>query len=358
MTEPETDHVVIGSSLMARLVAGLLATCHGRRVTLAGESQAGYRLARNLDLSVAAMTRPESWSMLKDGVPETLRLIGRIAGRAAWQHVDPIFFARHAGDVEALYHIRHMANGFGMHAEPASSSALGGGRSGIILRDAVLLQSTNLEPALDRWLTESGVRTVRPSRITVQTDGSALLVADGTETLARHAILADADAIIAYLPLPQWPTLLRRIRASTVLTCPRQALAGKVMMEMDSGALLHQQAEGGALGIGRGDLARFSGQLQSLLDGQGPVEQVGQTSYHRLETQDGAPAVGRVGGVGADVIAAIELYGAFLAPALARWYAGQSSAKESVWFGNRLITRGVDASSVAEYRPADAETAQ
>jgi hypothetical protein len=351
MNEPLADHVVIGSSLMARLLAGLLASRHGRKVVFVGESHAGYRLARSIDLSVAAITRPQSWAMLRGGVPETLRLLGHIAGRGAWRHVNPILFATGAGDIEALSHIRHMASSFGLHSEPAPSAATGNSRSGIILRDAIHLQHTVLEPALDRWMAQTGVRTARPRHIEVRADGSALLACDDESFPVRHAILADAEAIIAHLPLPQWPVLLRRIEASSVLTRPTRPLAADVMIAVDTDTVLQQQPEGGILGMGRGDLAAFSGQLQSLLGDGRPLEQVGQTSYTRLVALDGAPAVGRVDGNGADVISTLEPYGAFLAPALARWIAGEPAPQEADWFSDRLVSRRRDNSAVAEYRP-------
>lgn len=358
MIEHSADHVIIGSSLLARLLAGLLAATHGQRVIFVGQSQSGYRLPRGLDISIGAFTRPESWALLRDGLPELNRLLGRIGGRSAWQHIDPILFAGNADCVEALSHIRHMATAFDMNVEPAPTASVGNDRSGIMMRDAVYLQQTVLEPILDRWLAQSGVRHLAPQRVTVDADGSTRLQVDGADVLARHAILADSEAITTHLPLRQWPTLFRRMETSTILTRPTRPLAAPVMIDADTGAVLHQLTEGGIVGIGRGDLAHFSALLQALLGGERLVEQVGQTAYQRLWTLDGAPAVGRVADSGADIICALEPYGAFLAPALARWIAGVASAAESNWFGNRLVTRGTGASPVADFMPPAAGTAQ
>ena len=72
MTEAHADFVVVGSTPLARLVAGLLASVHGKTVVFSGESQSGYRLPRGLDLSVAPITRPETWALLKAVLPESL----------------------------------------------------------------------------------------------------------------------------------------------------------------------------------------------------------------------------------------------------------------------------------------------
>src|SRR5690606_30330785 len=146
------------------------------------------------------ITRPESWALLHSGVSETLKLIGRLGGRGAWQHVEPIFFAEQRAATEALSHMRHMASGFGLTVEPAPASLVGASRSGIILRDAVRLNLPALEPALDRWMLQQGVSIFTPDSINVAMDGSAILTMGAERIEAKNTVLADSAAIIAYLP--------------------------------------------------------------------------------------------------------------------------------------------------------------
>lgn len=335
---------------MARLVAGLLAGEHGRRVGFIGDSQSGYRLPRGIDLSVAPITRPETWALLQNGVTETTKLISRVGGRGAWQHVDPIFFAEGKPATEALSHIRHMATGFGLTIEPAATSLIGATRSGIVIRDAIRLNLPMLEPALDRWMAQQGVIFLSSDKISVAMDGSAVVTHGGEQIEAINTVLADSSAIIAHLPLRQWPTLLQRVHTSTILTTPAQPLASQVMADLDSGATLIQQEEGGIAGTGQGDLASFSRHLQHLLGTQRQVELAGQTAYPLLETSDGAPAVGRAAGAGTDVIAGFGSLGAFMAPALARWLAGNPSQTEADYFARRLVNRNAAKMPVADYR--------
>lgn len=351
MSEAEFDFAVFGATPLAHLLAGLLATAHGRKVMLVGEGQAGYRLIRGIDLSVAPMTRPESWAMLGHSVPEAARLISRIAGRSGLSRVDPIFFAEGRQDSEALSHMRHMALGFGIAAEPAAPSLLGEGRAGLVLRDAMRINRPALEHGLDRWLQQGSVLRLVPQSVSIGLDGPARVVADGVTYLARQAILADDEALMTWLPLKQWPTLLRRTGFASILTTPTRPLAASVMLELNSGVFLTQQAEGGIAGFGPGDLAHFSAHLQALLGRDRQVEQAGQTSFHGLMTLDGAPTFGRVAGVGADVVAGLGCAGAFVAPALARWLAGAASPSEAAWFGGRLINRSGKAAPVGDYAP-------
>ncbi|ODT72130.1 MAG: hypothetical protein ABS75_04855 [Pelagibacterium sp. SCN 63-23] len=354
MSAPPFDFVVIGSTPLARLLAGLLAGQHRRKVAFVGESQAGYRLSRSIDLSIAPITRPESWFMLEEGLAETLKLLRPVTGRA-WSRVDPILFADEAGAIEALAHMRHMAQGYRIAAEPAPPSLLGAGRAGVILRDAVRLNRPALEPGLDAWLEQNGVARLVPERIGVAFDGSALLVAGGEEIHATQTILADNDAILAFLPLPQWPVLLRRRAYSSILTTPTQPLAAAIMLEISSGVTLLQQPEGGIAAIGPGDLAAFSGRLHTLLGRERQVEQAGQTAFSALAVADGAPAVGRVAGTGANIVAGMGNVGAFLAPALARWIAGTARPHEAEWFEARLVSRTARGTDVTEFAPGFSE---
>ncbi|WP_297111259.1 FAD-dependent oxidoreductase [uncultured Devosia sp.] len=339
MSETDFDFAVFGSTPLAQLVAGLLAGTHDRKVLLIGESRASYRLPRGIDLSVAPITRPQTWALLSDTVPETARLVGRVSGRGGVLRVDPVFFAENPQAVEALLHIRHMAPGFGTAAEPVPQSSLGGNRSGAVFRDALRLNRPQLESGLEAWLADQKVARIAAQSVGIAEDGQAELVTDSGSYRARQAVLADDEAITAWLPLRQWPKQLRRIEHTAILTTPTRPLASSIMLELDSGVFLTQQPEGGVAAFGPGDRAWFSEHLQGLLGRERQIEQAGQTSYSGLATMDGAPAFGRVAGAGADIVVGTGSYGAFIAPALARWLAGTPSPLEAQWFDHHLVSR-------------------
>jgi hypothetical protein len=349
MTHSPVDFLIIGATPLARLLAGLLASTHGKSVLLQGERASGLRLSRDLDLSVGAMTRPESWALLRATAPEATRLISRIGKRAAIARLDPVVFADHPAGQQALGHIRHMAAAHGVAAERTPLNYLGAGRQGVVLRDAVLLRRAALEPALDGWLEQSGVRQLpADASLHIARDGSAEAMLDNKPMTIGQTILADDDAILAHLRDSAWPALLHRQNVSTILTEPTLPLAAPVMCQLDDGVLLHQQAEGGILAQGPGDIAAFSAMLGNLLGEKRTIEHAGQTQSVRLRTSDGAPALGRLHGTGADILAGFGCIGAFLAPAIARWLTGTANAAENAWFGARLINRGTANRSVSD----------
>ncbi|MBJ3785178.1 hypothetical protein [Devosia sediminis] len=351
MSDTPYDFAVFGATPLAQLLAGLLASVHGRRVVLVGEGQAGYRLVRGIDLSVAPITRPESWAMLTQALPEVTRLVSRIGGRGALSRVNPIFFAEGWHHAMALSHVQHMAQGFGIAVEPVSQSLLGEGRQGIMLRDAVRINRPALEAGLGKWLERAGVTRLQAQKVSIASDGQAEIIAEGAAVVAKQTVLADDDAVMAWLPLRQWPALLRRQHLTSILTTPTQPLAAGIMLQFNSGIVLTQQAEGGIAAFGPGGLSDFADAVQALLGQNRPVELAGQTGFQALQSLDGAPAFGRVAGVGADVAAALGCAGAFLAPAYARWLASSASPEEAAWFGAHLVNRSAKSQPVAEYAP-------
>ncbi|MGB3336845.1 MAG: hypothetical protein WBA73_06670 [Devosia sp.] len=350
MTETRADFVIVGSTPTARLIAGLLAATHGKSVLFSGESRAGYRLLRGIDLSVAPITRPETWSLLRAGLPEALKVISRIGGRSAFSRVDPIFFAEAPAGKEALNHIRHMALAFGHAAERVPAKAIGATRDGLLLRDAVLLHRPALEVALDHWLDQLQVRRLREDdTLTIHGDGSARLLSGDDSTEIGQAVLADDVAIIRHVAAADWPRLLTRQVTSTILTEPTRPTVAPVMHELDSGLTLVQQAGHGIAAIGPGAIDQFATSLGVLLAKEREYRQAGQSSYEALVTADAAPAVGRLHGGGPDVLAGLGPSGAFLAPAIARWLCGVAEPAERAWLGARLIDRSTDPSPVAEF---------
>jgi hypothetical protein len=351
MSETGFDFAVFGSTVLARLLAGLLASAHGRKVLFIGTSQAAYRLPRTLDLSLAPITRPETWALMGEGLVETQRLMRRLGIRTGVQRVDPLFLADTPIAAEALSHIRHMAQGFRTTTEPAAPSLLGPGRAGTIFRDALLLDGPALEPQLDLWL-DKYVTRVEADSVSMSPDGSGAVVSGTTTHAFSQAVLADDDAILAHLPPRQWPALLERQARATAIMTPERALPASLLLDIGSGTIVQRQRHG-IMANGPGTVAALASRVQGLL-GLGQIEMAGQSAFTGLATADGAPAVGRVGGTGADIVAGMGVSGAFFTPALARWLAGEAQSHQDHWFAARLVSRGTKSAIVTEYTPQGA----
>ena len=355
MSETPADFAVIGSTPLARLLAGLLAGTHGRRVVWAGDSHAAFRLPRGLDLSVAPVTRPESWALLAQAVPETVKLLSRAGGKASTTRLDPILFADSPSGQQALSYLRSSASGFGTAIERLPAGHLGKGRDGIVLRDAIYLQRDRLEPVLDRWL--DGLQVTRlplsEVRISIAADGSASLSRDGIVTEAARTVLADDEAIFAHLPPETLSALFEHQAMTTILTEPTFAMAARVMLQVDADLSFVQGSHRGVVAIGMGDHDACVTHIGVLLGANRQLRQAGGASHERLWSRDGAPILGRRHGSGPELLAGLGASGAFLAPALARWFVGAARPDELDYFAARIPDRPMAPSSVAEYSPID-----
>jgi len=355
-SETPLDFAVIGSTPLARLIAGLLASTHGKRVAWVGDSHAAFRLPRGLDLSASPVTRPETWALLAQTVPETVKLLARAGGKSSTIRLDPIFFADTPMGQQALAFLRSSAAGHSTVVERLPSGHLGKGRDGIVLRDALYLQRDRLEPVLDRWLDSLNVMQVplTHAQVTIAPNGSASVERDGKIIEATRAILADDEAILAYLPPEPLQSLFDRLPMTTILTEPTFAMASRVMLQIDADLSFVQGSHRGVVAIGAGGHDACVSHIGVLLGANRQLRQAGGNVHHSLRTRDGAPIVGSVDGTGPELLAGLGTTGAFLAPALARWFVGAAKPDELAYFGARIPGRQLAPSIVADYAPQPA----
>jgi len=351
MADASYEIAVFGSTPLAALLAGLLASEHHKRVCLIAEAGSAFRVPRGIDLSVMPVTRPETWALLKDTTAETLRLLAQIRAKAGMQRVDPIFAADMPAGSEALSHMRHVAMGFGYAVERLPSGAAFAAGDAYRLRDAVLLRRAEIEPLLAAWLEKAGVGQLaaRDVGVTLRRDGTARIAYAGTNLEAVQAVLADDAAIVTYLDAPERDRTLALHHVTALLTEPTHSLQATVMIYPDRGVTLSRNRGGGVVALGSGAPEIALAQIGRCLTGRSPLRRAGQRIFRTVTTADGAPLVGPARGIKAVVIAGLGVGGAFLAPAVARLIAGTANQKEHDYFAAREAGRGNARSLVTDY---------
>ncbi|KQT49778.1 hypothetical protein ASG47_05565 [Devosia sp. Leaf420] len=346
MPDIAVEFAVFGASPLACLVAGLLAERHGKTVVQIAEPEARYRLTRSIDLSIAPITRPETWTLLGKLVPETQKLLTRIAGRRVLRRLDPLLYAHHAEGQEALGHIAHMARANGLMADRVANSKLGPNRSAFRFGDVLTIDRQTLLPRSEKWLTGLGVRRLRPDFATLHADGVTEL-ADGENTIrAARSILIDEAAIMRHVPTAQWPDVLQTRPHASILISAKHRLSSDVMLNLDTGLTLIQLDGGSVAATGPGTLSQFSARLaQTLLD-RGVTQQIGQSGFDALVSLDGTPIIDALD-TGLVILAGLGTTGAFLAPLFARYLTNSASDEEAVWSAAR--SSSIDRRAVAEF---------
>lgn len=343
------DYAICGSTPLGALLAGLLAQA-GRRIVLVADPWSPFRLTRHFDLSVTPLSRPESWLLLQGSSAETLKLVGGM-GKGLIERIDPLFVAETAPTRDFLGHMRWMAAGFGLAAEPVVDRAITETGAICRVRDAALLVASRLEPALAPWLQKAGV-TLLPAADTVLAlgrNGSATLTqGDGTFE-AKTLILADDDAILTHLSAEALPPALLAIPALTVLTEAAKSLGAPLIHYLDREVVVQQRgARGSITAIALGDERSAPARIGATLMAQGRLNRFGQAVFQRLDTADGAPLIGRLGPGGPLLLAGLGMSAAFLAPALARHLLGTASESEARYFAARDPARAEARADVAE----------
>ncbi|HEY4203291.1 MAG TPA: hypothetical protein VGM83_22275 [Devosiaceae bacterium] len=296
------DVVIRGSTPLAALLAGLLASVHGRRIALASDGNAAFGLVRDIDLSAALFTRPATWELLQAATPETIRLIEKMGARTALGRCDAIFVAETEAGREVLGHFGHMSAGFGQIAERLSDGGFVPDAAALRLRDVTLINRSLLQPRMEAWLDQAGV------------------VRSGGDLEATMVVLADDTAILAHgLVEP-----LGEIAMNSVLTEPLPPLRAPVLNFIDRAGLLMQRADRSVIGVGHGDIGA------TLAHGQ-VAHRAGESHFRGVFSRDGAPVIGPLAAGGPMVFAGLGTVGAFLAPVLARLIAGDATPAEQAW---------------------------
>ena len=343
------DFAIFGSSPLAVLLGGLLATTHGKQVCLIGEPWSPWSLPRRIDIAALVATRPDTWAMLKAGSAETTKLINGI-GKGLVDHVDPLLIAETPQSLEAIAHMRAVAVGYGYAMERVADRSLAESGAAWRLRDVPSLVPGKVEPSLAQWFDASGARRWRPADgdIAIRRDGTVKIRSFGREFDAAQAILADDAALAGRLDDAARERVLRLVPARTVLTEPAKPIAAPWVHYLDRRVTLSQRGKSGITAIATG-ADESSARIGAALAAQGRLKRAGDVTHNRIETIDGAPLVAVARGSKTHIVAGFGDAGAFFAPALARWYAGKASEAEARFFAAHDIGRGNARQLVADY---------
>lgn len=349
MASDSFDYLILGSTPLAGLVAGLLAANHGKRVCLVGEPFSPFRLQRNLGISVVPVTRPETLILLKGSAAETVKLVNGWA-KGLLTRTDALFVAETPDSIAALGHFRQMALALGYAVEPVADRAFAGGLM-FRVRDAQLMGHGRLEPELEAWLAQCEVRHLDAAvtDVTLRKDGSARITHDGRTVEAAQSVLAGDNVIAQYLDAESLDRSLEIIPASTVLLEGGKPLPSPFVNFIDRGITLEQDGRVAVSALVVGDPATARGRLGSAIARAGTLRLAGETPLHTVRTLDGAPYVGPVRGGKTLVIAGLGHAAPFYAPAIARHLAETGPAGEANWFAARGPTRGNLRQLVSDY---------
>lgn len=347
MTELSKTIAVVGTSPFALLLAGLLATDHSRGVVLVTEPANPFRLSRQFSLSVGALTRPNTWQLVRANAQGVLRRLGRLSSGAV-ERTDLMMLAEDAQSAQGLRHVHHMAAGFGYVVERPVAPTPNG--VALLFRDVHRLVEAAFVPAALEWLEKSGVVIVEgQEKLSLVRGGGRL---DGGAE-AELVVLADDDAVRRFLPSGELNNALTPVPATSLLTTATARLDQSIILHVDSGAVVSQRGDGG-LEIVAPDAG---GQGPAIAGTMLPPSQrprlAARHSHTRLVSVDGAPVLGSPAKGRPFVIGGLGPVDMMLAPTIARILCQAPVDFEAQWaFAHQ--PSGRKRRAVAEFSPGDA----
>lgn len=317
MADETYDFAIVGSSLAAMMVAGLLAQEHGRRVILVGRPTSGLRLSRLLDLLFVPATTSGTWALLAQAAAEIGGILTKIGAEDALRYVDMAVEVERDPTAELFDHVAHLASGYGVRVHRTEG--------GWLFRGIPSLDSPNLHRKLPAWLENSQVTRADVDKHPLSIGKDGALQFNGLS--AAHAVLCDDDAIL-HLPEEVQPPSLRVHQRLVTLLEPVKPAKAEVQNWPDRRLSLVRRPDNQALAFVNG-VEEAEARLASVLSA--PARRLAAAQSRQLVSNDGAPLVGMLPRAKSFVAAGLGDIGAFLAPALARLLAGTARAEEHEW---------------------------
>lgn len=323
------DIAIVGASPLATLLAGLLQARHGRRVVQLADIEAGFRLPRGIDLSAAPITRPETWEILVESRQETLRLIAPLVERSALAGTELTIVAQSPESVVALAHLHQMVTAYGHVAERRPDATVRDAEL-LVIDDVVVLRHEKLLAPLLSWAGESGV--------VVENGAVRRIAGSGAEGFALETSAGSVSASLVVLVGPDGVRGLKALPPGlvaghgTILLGQAGPLPPMLRLGLDSGALVHVDAQGAPLGFGHGEDEAARGAIADLLRLDDPLPLAARRRVASVSSADAAPYIGRAVADGVFFACGLGPAAGFWAPALARHIAGAGPEAEDSFF--------------------------
>ncbi len=344
--------MLVGSSLQAGLVAGLLARVHKRKVYLAFEPSIGFRLARELPLSVDCITRPETWQLLAQSRAEAFKLLTSIGGGKALGRINPVIVATTFDCAQALAHMFHVVKGYGFEIEQETIGALPAAKKILRIRGARIIQHKLFRPALGRWLADGGVRIGSVNDLTLSIKRGGQVVAKMSEGTiqANRLVLADEEAIRAHAKPQYLNPAFVGVSATTLACEPTPALSEKYVLNPFNRFRAYGQANNGYEIVSLSLVDEVATDIVASLPDGKKLRPAGRAVFNTCVSSDGAPFAGKLGQSGAWAVGGFGNTGAFVAPAIARFLAGKTEGLEEEYFSKRCGGAKRASRQISEYQ--------
>ena len=294
--------------------------------------------------SLAPVTRPQTWSLLRAQTRPAVRRLTRFAPGIG-ERIDMQLSGRSADAAIALGHIYRTAEGFGFPLDPPAKSD---SASVLTLRDVWSFDSSLFLPAATAWLASANVAILNSvAALKLKRDGSATFGA----TAIDQVVLADDGAILDWLDEDEIAHFGRVEQWIGIETAPQRHQRRRAGIDLDSGAIFFQSGDGIVRAAAHDDDARGLERIATALPIDPPPRLAACKHFARLLTHDGAPAIGPTRRGRLFVIAGLGSLDIVLTPLLAAIISEKAIGIEAEWATAHGADRRQPRREIAEFTP-------
>lgn len=343
------DFVIIGSTPLSAVLSGVLSGTHGATVCWVGTLRHRLRPQSGFDVSVGPITRPDTWRLLQDCVPQTVQILDHIDNGKITERVDTLMISQRTDGSEALAHIRNTAPAYDIPVErEAISDAFG---AAYRFRDATRVLRRPLISTLPDWLRTQNVTLVSEQqlRLVAQKDGLVRMETDEAAVTANSVWLCDDQALSAHGRPKEIDRLFNRTAMTSLLFEPVKPLASAVTHAIDTGLMIYQRPSGALDCVGPGAIDIVGDATATIVAQSAPLRLAGQSRFISLDSRDGGAICGESRTSGISMLGGLGVTGLFQVPAIARVLAKTASASETGYFAKRAPSKIYPRAKIAEF---------
>ncbi|VAW22284.1 hypothetical protein MNBD_ALPHA11-2034 [hydrothermal vent metagenome] len=348
---------IVGTSLQAALLCGLLAKNHKKKVCLFIESSVLVRLCRQTCLSFNISIRPQTWKLNESNLSEASAIIAKIGGKNALTRVSPLILCKGKSGGRAMAHMYHLLRSNDYEIERLSEQKYPLTSGAYRIRGAKTVHSQIMWPQLFKWLKELGVTIADPGEFTFsfRRDGSVAaksskgLKSDLKVIEMDRFILADEASILTHGRNEDVNRLFMPIQTSSIVTAPSGQNKEKFILSPEYNFCATSNPDGGFKVLADAPINKFGALLADLVDPNPEFYLQGKAVFNTLKSRDGAPIVGSVTPSSPWLLGGLGNYAMFLTPAIARYICDVATDSELEYFTAHTASKNRKPHAIADY---------
>ena len=352
---------IMGTSLQAALLAGLLVKKHKKTICLFTKSYVLERLPRQICLSFNLSTRPKTWEIQENTISEATTIITKIGGRHALERVNPIIVCKGKPGGQAMAHMYHLLSSNDYEIERLSKQQYPATSGAYKIRGAKIVHSQIMWPRLFKWLKTVGVEILDPEKfeLVFRRNGSVLAKPykktdyDSNMIEMDKFILADEESIIAHARKKDIERLFIPIQTSAIIATASYENKEKLTLNPEYQFSAISNLNGGYKVLANAPLNMLGALMADFVDHHVKFHLQGKTTFNFLKPRDGAPVIGNPTPSSPWLLGGFGSHALFLTPAIARYIAQAADEQEMEYFTAHTASKKRNNKIIADYSGLD-----